>query len=205
MEKKSKGDAADQRKKRKLATETANGQKACGKQPQKIDRERERVRKVCALVTRARIFPTFGDDLLELVAEYESNFGKRKTDAKGNPALGGIWRINRTGFEDTCNLYFHPELEEFYIRIFKAFRIKWNKLDYKKDMETPLCSALAAGMLIVTCTRGLLSTGKDGKLIVRKEDVAKGLYYSSDMKDYDSMRTKKKVTPLGTMWHFIFK
>ena len=71
-------DSSNQREKTLAPDKAKTNQKACGKYAEKIDKGRETVRKVCALVTNAHIFPTFGDSLLEMVAEYESNFGKRK-------------------------------------------------------------------------------------------------------------------------------
>ena len=174
----------------KTHEKSKNGRKASGK-PRKIERGREVVRKVCAQLTNARIFPTFDPSLLESVAQYESSFGKDKTDAKGNAPVGGIWRMTQTGFEDTRNMYAHPELEEYFIRIFKAFRINWSKVEWKRDMDIPLYSGLAAGLLIVICTPGLFPHGPDGKIVVEKEDILRGLYYSSAKKDYDGVREVK--------------
>lgn len=192
--------ASDQRRIRSLATMKAkSGHASSGKHAEK--KGREVVKNVCAQLTNARIFPTLGSSLLEMVAQHESNFGNDKTDARGRPPVGGIWRISRPSFDDTQNLYAHPRLEEYYIRIFKAFGINWSKVNWNTDMDNPLYCGLAAGLLIVICTLGLFRYGPDGKIIISYKDVTNGLYYSSSMKNYQStsseLRKKKKpnVTP----------
>ena len=115
--------------------------KTSGKHPEKIEKGREVVKTVCTQLANARIFPTLDSSLLEIVAKHESNFGNDKTDAKGRAPVGGIWRISRPGFDDTVNLYAHPQLEQYYIHIFKAFLIDWSKVDWKTDMDIPLSSS----------------------------------------------------------------
>ena len=184
--------AANQRQNKSQTIKKAKSGKSSGKHPGKIEKGGDVVKTVCTQLANARIFPTLDSSLLEMVAKHESNFGNDKTDGKGRPPMGGIWRISRPGFDDTVNLYAHPHLEQYYIRIFKAFRIDWSKVDWKTDMDIPLYSGLAAGLLIVICTAGLFPYGPNGKMIISNKDVLKGLYYSSSMKNYESMSAEQK-------------
>jgi len=185
--------ASNQRQSKSQMTKKAKcGQKSSAKHPEKIEKGREVVKTVCKRLTTAGIFPTLDSSLLEMVAKHESNFGNDETDAKGRAPVGGIWRISRPGFDDTVNSYAHPHLEQYYIHIYKAFCINWSKVDWKTDMDIPLYSGLAAGLLIVICTQGLFPYGPNGKIIISNKDVSKGLYYSSSMKNYESMSAEQK-------------
>lgn len=193
--------APDQRTKGSLSDKKSKAdRKVPGKNAKKTEIGREVVRKVCGQLTNARIFPTLDASVLERVAKYESNFGKDKAYIKGSAPVGGIWRVTRTGFEDSRDLYAHPELEEYFIRMFKAFRVNWSKVEWKRDMDIPLYSGLAAGLLIIICTPGLFPRGPGGKLVIEQEDVLQGLYYSSANKNYDGVfavkaRKTKAIAP----------
>ena len=182
-----------------LPSQSDKKSKADRKVPKKTAKKpevgRKVVKRVCQQLKAANIFPTLDVSVLEGVAEYESNYGTDMSLIRGSPPVGGIWRIMRTGFEDTRSLYGHPELEPYFVRIHNAFRIDWTKVDWKTDMDIPLYSAIAAGLLIVISTPGLFPVGPGRKYVIRKEDILKGLYYSSANKNYDThldeLRAKK--------------
>ena len=81
------------------------------------------------------------NEFMKRVAYVMSEFGR---DMKNN---GGIWQVTPAAFEDTMDTRAHKRLPGKYERIFKAFGIDWNSVQYK-DLDKPFYSALAARLYL---------------------------------------------------------
>lgn len=90
-------------------------------------------------------------DFLKDIAYVESKYGKDKgtfsiydkETGKDVPYYGGIWRVDRIGFDDTQNVESHPGLSKAYETIKNETGIDWKKVQYE-DLQKPLYSAIAA-------------------------------------------------------------
>ena len=145
---------------------------------------RRLVENVCKQIQKGKIFPLFEISLLERVAFFESKYGLEEGESKsGNE--GGIWRVRKELFWDTQQIKFHPQLAEYFSRIYKAFGINWSKVEWE-HVKQPLYSALAAGLLMSICSCGVLP--RSGRVSDSLEEQArfwKKCYYSSERKYYN--------------------
>lgn len=115
---------------------------------------RATVESVCRQIEDARIFNVFNTSLLERVAWVESSHGFDE----GDPA-GGIWRVRRELFFNTQMPDCHPYLSGYIHRIRKAFDIEWIYIKWEQ-IQQPLYSALAAGLLMSMSSVGMYSLNK---------------------------------------------
>ena len=137
------------------------------------------VESICEKIEDAEIFPLFDCSLLERVAYFESRYGL----ASGEPS-GGIWRVKKELFWDTQLVEFHSVLTEYFARIYKAFQINWAKVEWK-EIQQPLYSALAAGLLMTICSYGVLPRkGRVGLMLEEQAVFWKKTFYSSERKNY---------------------
>ena len=60
---------------------------------------------------------------------------------------GGIFQVDRIGFEDTQNVASHPGLTAKFASIEEAFGINWLEVEYE-DLVIPFISAIAARLFI---------------------------------------------------------
>ena len=80
--------------------------------------------------------------LLERTAYVESKNGKDPNTYRDG-YHGGIWQVDRIGFEDTQNVASHAKLKEHFKKINADFGIDWSTVKYE-DLRKPLYSAIAA-------------------------------------------------------------
>ena len=92
-----------------------------------------------------QIFP-YDYGFMKRVACTESNYG-RHNDTYRVGYYGGIWQVDRSGFEDTQDVAAHPKLGEKYKLIMSRYGIHWESVDYV-DLLKPLYSGIAARLFI---------------------------------------------------------
>lgn len=80
--------------------------------------------------------------LLERTAYVESKYGKDPNTYRDG-YHGGIWQVDRIGFEDTQNVASHSKLKNHFKTIKRDFGIDWPTVKYE-DLRKPLYSAIAA-------------------------------------------------------------
>ena len=145
---------------------------------------RRLVEKVCKQIQKGKIFPLFEISLLERVAFFESKYGLEEGGTKSS-SEGGIWRVRKELFWDTQQIKFHPQLAEYFSRIYKAFGINWSKVEWE-HVKQPLYSALAAGLLMSICSCGVLPrSGHVSDLLEEQAQFWKKCYYSSERRYYN--------------------
>ena len=81
-------------------------------------------------------------ELLERTAYVESKYGKDPNTYRDG-YHGGIWQVDRIGFEDTQNVASHSKLKDHFKTIKRDFGIDWSTVKYE-DLRKPLYSAIAA-------------------------------------------------------------
>lgn len=89
----------------------------------------------------------FGNaQFLKEIAKQESNFGRHpNTYRKGYH--GGVWQVDKIGFNDTQDVKSHPKLKNKFKKIKERFGINWENVKWK-DLRKPLYSAIAARLLL---------------------------------------------------------
>ena len=93
----------------------------------------------------SNIFPT-DNKFLRRIAYVESKDGTHPNTYR--PCYhGGIWQVDKIGFEDTQNTKAHPGLSKKFDEIEKIFGIKWREVKWE-DLRKPLYSGLAARLLL---------------------------------------------------------
>ena len=80
--------------------------------------------------------------LLERTAFVESKNGEDLNTYRDG-YHGGIWQVDRIGFEDTQNVASHRKLKEHFKKLYTDFGIDWSTVKYE-DLRKPLYSAIAA-------------------------------------------------------------
>ena len=80
--------------------------------------------------------------LLERTAYVESKNGADPNTYRDG-YHGGIWQVDRTGFQDTQNVASHAKLKGHFKKINTDFGIDWSTVKYE-DLRKPLYSAIAA-------------------------------------------------------------
>jgi len=93
-----------------------------------------------------------GDEsgLLKFIANKESKFGEDRNTFKnkeGKKYHGGIFQVDKIGFESTQDTKSHPKLKNHYKKIKDQLGIDWTKVTWK-DLRKPLYSALAARLFL---------------------------------------------------------
>jgi hypothetical protein len=98
-----------------------------------------------------------GDDkgILNFIAQKESKYGKDKNTFKNKSNKdyhGGIFQIDKIGFESTQDTKSHPNLKASYKLIKQETNIEWNKVTWK-DLRKPLYGALAARLFLLNISK----------------------------------------------------
>lgn len=103
------------------------------------------VRAVVNLIQNSEIFP---DDkqLLRRIAFVESTDGNDPNTYRDG-YYGGIWQVDRAGFEDTKDVTSHPNLRIKLEEVHMEFGIKWEDVQWR-DLLKPLYSGLAARLFL---------------------------------------------------------
>lgn len=84
---------------------------------------------------------------LKQIAKAESNYGHAKgTFREGY--TGGIWQVDKIGFEDTQDIKSHPRLKKRIEDIEAKLGIKWLEVTWN-DLEHPLYSCLASRLFLL--------------------------------------------------------
>ena len=168
-----KHNSKNSRKKNKLST--GNDSKSGSK------RSSEVVEKICDYIRRARVFPRLHPGLLKRAALFEASYPK----SEGTRPEGGVWRLTRAGFLDTQDIYAHPELQEYFVKIYRSFKLNWTKVSWD-DLKKPLVSALAAGLLIAICSHGVKCNTSSSDL-AEQALLWQHFYHSSMQRDPNSL------------------
>lgn len=96
-----------------------------------------------------KIEDVFGSDkqFLRRVAYVESKDGTSPGTYQSG-YHGGIWQVDKIGFEDTQDVASHPRLTAKYEVINKAFGINWSGVEWT-DLRKPLYSGIAARLFLL--------------------------------------------------------
>jgi len=100
-----------------------------------------------------------GDDsgILKFIANKESRFGTDKNTFKQKEKAdyhGGIFQVDKIGFEATQDTKSHPSLKTHYKKIKNELGIDWTKVTWK-DLRKPLYSALAARLFLKNISKDM--------------------------------------------------
>ncbi|XP_072042608.1 uncharacterized protein [Amphiura filiformis] len=96
-------------------------------------------------VVQSEIFPA-DSNFLRRIACVESRDGTDPNTYRDGYD-GGIWQVDRIGFEDTQNTAAHPDLVDKFAKIQQAFEIDWQTVQWS-DLHKPLYSAIAARLFL---------------------------------------------------------
>lgn len=101
-----------------------------------------------SVVSRIRLSGIFPDDhsFLRRLAFVESLDGKHEDTYYPNYG-GGIWQVDRIGFEGTQDVSSHPALVKKHQKIKEAFNIDWPNVQWM-DLRKPLYSGIAARLFL---------------------------------------------------------
>ena len=90
----------------------------------------------------------FGDDhgFMQRVACMESNYGTDPNTYRPN-YHGGIWQVDKIGFDDTQNVASHPGLKGKFEKIQTATGISWQDTSWD-DLQKPMYSGIAARLYV---------------------------------------------------------
>ncbi|XP_072045519.1 uncharacterized protein [Amphiura filiformis] len=102
----------------------------------------------------SNIFPDKG--FLRRTARVESNDGCHPSTFRSG-YHGGIFQVDKVGFQDTQNTASHPGLTSKHQAIQKEFGIDWKTVQYS-DLQKPLYSAIAARLLLSNKPEAIPST-----------------------------------------------
>ena len=95
-------------------------------------------------------------NFMKRIAYVESQFGlHRSTYRRGYH--GGIWQVDRVGFEDTQNVAAHPGLPSKFNKIKRCFGIDWQRVSWSQ-LRDPLYSAIAARLFLLNKPGAIPST-----------------------------------------------
>ena len=103
------------------------------------------VQTVVAKIGGSGIFPS-DNQFLRRVAYVESKDGTDPNTYRSG-YNGGIWQVDKVGFEDTQNTSSHPALSKKFDSIERQFGIKWREVTWE-DLRKPLYSGLAARLFL---------------------------------------------------------
>ncbi|CAB4028276.1 Cytochrome c [Paramuricea clavata] len=130
------------------------------------------------------------NELLKRTAFVESKYGK-DTNTYRNGYHGGIWQMDKIGFDDTQNVKSHPKLRKQYAKIREDFGIDWPTVKYQ-DLRMPLYSGLAARLKYLNVKAPIPSSrqlGSQADYWKRKYNSKKGkgtpMKFISDVLSYD--------------------
>ena len=109
------------------------------------------VKAVVSKISSSGIFPP-DKGFLRRVAYVESKDGMDSATYR-NGYHGGIWQVDKIGFEDTKNTASHPNLQKKFDAIKKSFMgadgnpLNWRSVEWS-DLRKPLYSGLAARLFL---------------------------------------------------------
>ena len=109
------------------------------------------VEAVISKISSSGIFPP-DKGFLRRVAYVESKDGTHSATYRSG-YHGGIWQVDKIGFEDTKNTASHPKLQTKFDAIKKSFTgadgnpLDWRSVEWS-DLRKPLYSGLAARLLL---------------------------------------------------------
>tara|TARA_R100001594_G_C4021413_1_gene259249 strand:+ start:648 stop:1118 length:471 start_codon:yes stop_codon:yes gene_type:complete len=92
------------------------------------------------------ILPDDGGFLKE-IAKAESNYGVAKGTFREGYS-GGIWQVDKIGFESTKDINSHPRLQKRFDDIEARLGIKWYEVEWNQ-LEHPLYSCLASRLFLL--------------------------------------------------------
>ena len=109
----------------------------------------------------SKVQSLFGSDnkFLRRIAYVESKDGTDKNTYRSGYD-GGIWQVDRIGFESTQDTKSHPSLEAKHKKIKQSLDIDWEKVKWN-DLRKPLYSGLAARLFLLKIRAPIPSTLKD--------------------------------------------
>lgn len=109
----------------------------------------------------SKVQSLFGSDnkFLRRIAYVESKDGTDKNTYRSG-CNGGIWQVDRVGFESTQDTKSHPSLKAKHKRIKQSLDIDWEKVKWN-DLRKPLYSGLAARLFLLKIPAPIPSSLKD--------------------------------------------
>ena len=115
----------------------------------------------------------FGDDhgFMYRIACVESDFGNHENTYKDN-YHGGIWQVDKKGFEATQDVDSHDELKAKFEKIQTATDIDWQKVSWI-DLRKPIYSGIAARVFLLNIPKEIPTT-------VRKQADYWKRYYNTE-------------------------
>ncbi|XP_072042533.1 uncharacterized protein [Amphiura filiformis] len=122
---------------------TARGQQDLTRKPN--TKGKDVTQAAVDVVVQSGIFPK-DNDFLRRIACVESKDGTHPNTYRAGYD-GGIWQVDRIGFEDTKDTVSHPGLVAKYVQIQQAFGIDWPRVQWS-DIRKPLYSAIAARLFL---------------------------------------------------------
>ncbi|XP_072021860.1 uncharacterized protein [Amphiura filiformis] len=122
---------------------TARGQQDLTRKPN--TKGKDVTQAAVDVVVQSGIFPK-DNDFLRRIACVESKDGTHPNTYRAGYD-GGIWQVDRIGFEDTKDTVSHPGLVAKYVQIHQAFGIDWSRVQWS-DIRKPLYSAIAARLFL---------------------------------------------------------
>mmetsp|Transcript_197 Transcript_197/g.284 ORF Transcript_197/g.284 Transcript_197/m.284 type:complete len:179 (-) Transcript_197:115-651(-) len=96
---------------------------------------------------------------LRRIAKAESDFGRHPSTFR-NSYYGGIWQVDRVGYEETKNVMAHPSLRRLHASVEKKFSwmglpgVVWSKSSWN-DCIIPAYSCMAARLFLALITTSI--------------------------------------------------
>jgi hypothetical protein len=133
------------------------------------------VKEVVRIVTNLKLGgPEFG--ILERIAQAESRNGDHPdtfSNKDGKPYFGGIWQVDKIGFEATQDTTSHPRLKEKFKKIKRELGIDWTTVKWE-DLTKPLYSGIAARLVLTLAFDPATRTSPP----IPRDETAQGVYYN---------------------------
>ena len=117
----------------------------------------------------ANIFPN-DNDMLRRIAIVESKDGTDSNTYRQS-YYGGIWQVDKIGFQETQNVASHPSLNNIFVKIQQNLNINWQSVEYN-DLLKPFYSALASRLYLYIHS-GSIPTDIDQQAVLWRD------YYNS--------------------------
>ena len=105
-------------------------------------------------IQKSGVFPN-DHRFLRRIAYVESKDGEASGTYRAG-YHGGIWQVDKVGFEDTQDTNSHPGLVYKFAKIKEKFGIEWSSVKWT-DLEKPLYSGLAARLFLSNITETIPS------------------------------------------------
>jgi hypothetical protein len=133
------------------------------------------VKEVVDIVTNLKLGgPEFG--IMERIAVAESRNGEHPgtfSNKDGKPYYGGIWQVDKIGFEATQDTTSHPGLKRKFEKIKKELGIDWTTVKWE-DLTKPLYSGIAARLVLTLAFDDATRTSPP----IPRDETAQGVYYN---------------------------